>query len=301
MRRVNRKGFTLVELLVVMAIIAILASIAIPNVVNYIRSARATRAVAEISGFETALTKMLADSNRSSLHQLFNPEAIQTSVGVANGQFSAAQFERVRAIYSNAFYVLLRQGRGALTAGADNVQTAAGNQNVNYASILNQSVVSRLGTSYVDIGLDPWGNLYQFYPGPWPGRNGANIFRIYRRDTSSSLPGQGGGLGTDDLSLGTQPNPNTGGPQGMPDPDTGELTGIVGSYPADRNKVAFIYSFGQNLISGQAIYQFNLNTNSQYANQDKTVYYPQQEVSFMGGGDDVNNWDNNRSWEQFYN
>jgi len=281
----NRKGFTLVELLVVMAIIAILASIAIPNVVSYIRSARATNAIAEISSIETALTKMLADSNRSSLHQLFNPQAIRNTVGAPSGQFNANQFAAAQAVYSNAFYVLLRQGRGALNAGSD---VAAG-VTVNYGNILNQSVVSRLGSSYLDLGLDPWGNLYQIFPGPWPAANGPNIHRVYRRDTASTLPGQGGGAGTDALTI-----------SNLPDPDD-LLGGSPGSFPADRNKIAFIYSYGANLISGQAVYQPGGQYPGGNTIEEKSVYFRQQEPAFMGGGDDINNWDRDRSWERFYN
>lgn len=75
MRRSNKKGFTLVELVVVIAIIGVLAAILIPTMMNYIKKARlktansnaklvftsaksaATMAVSDGEGSETFFTK----------------------------------------------------------------------------------------------------------------------------------------------------------------------------------------------------------------------------------------------------
>ena len=76
----NKRGFTLVELLVVMAIIAILAAIVVPNAAKFIARAKVTRALAEIQGMETAITAMVADAGRSSLGQVFRVGAVPTYV-----------------------------------------------------------------------------------------------------------------------------------------------------------------------------------------------------------------------------
>lgn len=277
MRR--RQGFTLVELLVVMAIIAILASIVVPNVASYIRKSRMTAALSEIQSIELALTKMLTDADRSSLHHLFNPAAVRGVLGSPDGLLTPAQFQNAVLLYTRTTYALLREGRALLGPGVAPDEALG----IAYASVLDQNAVRKMGVNYLDIGEDPWGNLYNIYPGPWPAKNGPNIFRTYLLNNQQNLPGGRATL-EDELTI-----------LGVTDTETGQIINV--GYPAPRNPVAFVWSSGQNLINGQAIYQLQ-----GYGNADKSIYYDQnQDIELMGGGDDVNNWDNGRSWERFYN
>jgi len=52
----NRKGFTLIELMIVIAIIAIIAAIAIPGILAARRSANANAAMGNLKSFSTAMT-----------------------------------------------------------------------------------------------------------------------------------------------------------------------------------------------------------------------------------------------------
>lgn len=60
----NKKGFTLVELVVVVAIIGILAGILIPNLVGYINKAEKASAEQEVTPYVTAFQSWLVEKDR---------------------------------------------------------------------------------------------------------------------------------------------------------------------------------------------------------------------------------------------
>ncbi len=58
----DSRGFTLVELLVVMIILAVLAAVIVPRVVNRAEQSRRAKAIADITNLETALRMYTADN-----------------------------------------------------------------------------------------------------------------------------------------------------------------------------------------------------------------------------------------------
>ena len=54
-----KKGFTLVEIMIVVAIIAILAAVAIPNFIKYRRSSQATACVSNLKQIQAAMEQCL--------------------------------------------------------------------------------------------------------------------------------------------------------------------------------------------------------------------------------------------------
>ena len=276
----NRKrGFTLVELLVVMAIIAILASIVMPNVPGMIERARMTKAVAEIGSIKVALTTLLADAERSKLSQLFDPARVGFAIGVPPGaQLTPTTFEAALDLYSRATYSLLRYGRGIRSADQE------------HAELLRQELIPKLGRAYLELDVDPWGQAYRIWPGPWTGgRVGDPIpFRRFAVESDDTIvrvrednfvinvfEGQPGDFRPEDYFY-----------------DPQEMPSKIG-FPSDRDRIAYFWSFGGNLESSQMLYA--------PASTDPRVSYGTDNGEYWGGGDDITSWDSAHSWGRFYN
>lgn len=64
MKKLNKKGFTIVELVIVIAVIAILAAVLIPTFSNVISNSKDSKAVSEVkAAYEATLADDLADQN----------------------------------------------------------------------------------------------------------------------------------------------------------------------------------------------------------------------------------------------
>lgn len=69
----NRKGFTLVELMIVVAIIGILAAIAIPNFLNFRLKAKTSEAKSNLGGIRSTEVAYVAEWNMYVGNQAYTP------------------------------------------------------------------------------------------------------------------------------------------------------------------------------------------------------------------------------------
>jgi general secretion pathway protein G len=64
LRQLNRSGFTLIEVMIVIAIIGLLAGIAIPNYIGYREKAQIANAISEIKILESEIASFFIDNER---------------------------------------------------------------------------------------------------------------------------------------------------------------------------------------------------------------------------------------------
>ena len=141
------KGFTLIELAVVLGIIAILAAIMTPLVVGYIDQARVTRAAADARAITTSLLAHKRDTARFPIYSSIANANTDTEAGV----------------------VLV--GDGTILADAGGVDwTLSGLTTIGLDDYLNTNQLT-LPTSarggrvayrgpYLNVASDPWNNAY---------------------------------------------------------------------------------------------------------------------------------------------
>lgn len=111
----NAKGFTLIELMIVVAIIGILAAIALPAYQDYTKKSRSSEVNTTVDGFKTAMTVCLHTSGKGSV-------CGAGGTGVPAAPTATANLASLTAVATDAQFLITGTGTPA-AGGKTNVLT----------------------------------------------------------------------------------------------------------------------------------------------------------------------------------
>ena len=192
MRSQVQKGFTLIELMIVVAIIAILAAIAIPQYQNFTARAQVSEGISLASGLETKIADYYNSTG--------NWPTDNTTLGGAAGAFMAGilydLYAQYDVVWTSSIAVAISAGLMAFTRalGAESVDHGIRVVGVNPGPIMSDR--HKKGAERVaerELGdKNRWPELYKRFPIGRPGRveEVANVVAFLASDLASYISGE---------------------------------------------------------------------------------------------------------------
>lgn len=84
MKKTKNKGFSLVELIIVIAIMVVLAAVLAPQFIKYVESSKQSTDISNVGSYKTAIEAYVADSAEGTL-----PATITLTVDATNGIYAS--------------------------------------------------------------------------------------------------------------------------------------------------------------------------------------------------------------------
>ena len=135
MIRLNRKGFTLVEIMIVVAIIALLAAIAIPNLLRARMNANDAAAQSTLKSYATACESYAAASNG-----VYPSDATEDELTTASPPYFPLDMD-ARTKGGFTYDIDLSTGGYTLDANAVSAQTGSWDFRMTTGGVLKRSVI----------------------------------------------------------------------------------------------------------------------------------------------------------------
>lgn len=237
-----------------------------------------SNAFRDIEDLQERLHGLRKDAGATNTLDLYNRDALENAISEYIQRAGVERFEAMLEVYNRSLRALVLFGGSASARLADSPDAADRRLSGIFAPGLMEKISRHVGS---DIPLDPWGNPYQLFLGPWPDKLGPIVFRCYSRAyrpktflNSNLIPVNSAASDCLTVTLAKEEH------------------GI----PAPKSMDIYIWSYGLNGVSDQALFDPSLHYNPPF----RQYYRKDAPDRYLGGGDDINNWDASGSSNEFY-